>query len=79
MVHALEEIHHLLKPDDCSIEIHPVRGTPLVKVYQGSTVLFVGPIPVMITKTTCGRQKMPSHRSFNGVCSPANAAASLIS
>jgi hypothetical protein len=45
MVHALEEIHRLLKPDGCLIEIHPVLETPLVKVYNGSTVLFAGPYP----------------------------------
>jgi hypothetical protein len=45
MVHALEEIHRLLKPDGYLIEIHPILETPLVKVYDGSTVLFSGPYP----------------------------------
>jgi len=41
MVHALEEIHRLLKPDSCVIDIHPVLEAPLVKVYHGANVLFV--------------------------------------
>lgn len=41
MVHALEEIERLLKPDGCLIDIHPVREAKLIKVHQGSTVLFV--------------------------------------
>ena len=41
MVHALEEIQRLLKADGCLIDIHPVLEEPLVKVYQGSRVLFV--------------------------------------
>lgn len=41
MVHALEEIHRLLKPVGCLIDIHPVREAPLIKVYQGSSVIFV--------------------------------------
>jgi len=45
MVHALEEIHRLLKPDGYLIEIHPILETPLVKVFDGSTILFVGPYP----------------------------------
>ncbi len=45
MVHALEEIHRLLKPDGCLIEIHPILETPLVKVYQESSLLLVGPYP----------------------------------
>ncbi len=45
MVHALEEIQRLLKPDGCLIEIHPVLEAPLIKVYQGSNVLFVEPYP----------------------------------
>jgi len=45
MVHALEEIQRLLKPDGCLIDIHPVLEAPLIKVYQGSSVLFVEPYP----------------------------------
>ena len=41
MVHALEEIRRLLKPDGCLIDIHPVREAPLIKVFQGNSVLFV--------------------------------------
>jgi len=45
MVHALEEIHRLLKPDGCLIEIHPILETPLVKVFDGSTLLLDEPYP----------------------------------
>ena len=45
MVHALEEIRRLLRPDGCLIDIHPVLEAPLVEVYQGSRVLFVEPYP----------------------------------
>lgn len=40
MVHALEEIRRLLKPDGCLIDIHPVPEAPLIKVYQGINLLF---------------------------------------
>lgn len=40
MVHALEEIQRLLKPDGCLIDIHPVPEAPLIKVYQGINLLF---------------------------------------
>jgi hypothetical protein len=45
MVHALEEIHRLLKPAGYLIEIHPILATPLVKVYQGEAAVFVGLYP----------------------------------
>jgi hypothetical protein len=41
MVHALEEIRRLLKPDGYLIDIHPVRKAPLINVVQGNDVLFV--------------------------------------
>ena len=40
MVHALEEIRRLLKPDGCLIDIHPIRKAPLIEVYQESDLLF---------------------------------------
>ena len=40
MVHALEKIKRLLKPDGYLIDIHPVRAAPLIKVYQGKDLLF---------------------------------------
>jgi len=40
MVHALEEIQRLLKPEGCLIDIHPVPEAPLIKVYQGINLLF---------------------------------------
>ena len=43
MVHALQEIQRMLKPDGCLIDIHPVLEAPLIKVYQGSRILFVEP------------------------------------
>ena len=43
MVHALQEIQRMLKPDGCLIDIHPVLEAPLIKVYQGSRIIFVEP------------------------------------
>ena len=45
MVHALEEIQRLLRSDGCLIDIHPVLEAPLIKVYQGSSIVFVEPDP----------------------------------
>lgn len=46
MVHALEEIHRLLRPDGCLIAIRPVSGASLSEVYQDSKALFAEPVPV---------------------------------
>ena len=40
MVHALETIHTLLKPDGALIDIHPVPEGYLIKVFQGGQTLF---------------------------------------
>jgi SAM-dependent methyltransferase len=40
MVHALEEIHRLLKPDGILIDIHPVPEGYFIKALQGDTILF---------------------------------------
>ena len=40
MVHALREIHRLLRRDGCLIEIHPVVGAPAVEVRRGAQLLF---------------------------------------
>jgi SAM-dependent methyltransferase len=45
MVHALEEIQRLLKPDGCLIDIHPVPEAPLIEVHQGAEILFAEPSP----------------------------------
>jgi SAM-dependent methyltransferase len=45
MVHALEEIHRLLKPGGCLVDIHPIPEAPLVEVIKGSSVLLVEPDP----------------------------------
>jgi len=39
MVHALEEIRRLIKPDGFLIDVHPI-STPLIKVVHGNDVLF---------------------------------------
>jgi hypothetical protein len=41
MVHALEEIRRLIRPDGFLIDIHPIRKAPLIKVVKGNDVLFV--------------------------------------
>ena len=40
MVHALEEIKGLLKPDGFLVDIHPVREEPLIQIYQREKLLF---------------------------------------
>jgi hypothetical protein len=45
MVHALEEIHRLLRPAGSLIDIHPVLEAPLIEVYQGPQVVFAEPSP----------------------------------
>ena len=40
MVHALEEIRRLLKPDGYLIDIHPIREAPFIRVYQKQNMLF---------------------------------------
>jgi hypothetical protein len=45
MVHALEQVHRLLKPGGVLVDIHPVAEAPLVEVHQGETVLFAEPFP----------------------------------
>ncbi len=45
MVHALEEIRRLLKPDGCLIDIYSIHEARLIKVYHGNDILFVEPDP----------------------------------
>jgi hypothetical protein len=45
MVHALEAIHHLLKPGGCLLDIHPLPQAPLAKIVQGGKITFTGPVP----------------------------------
>ena len=43
MVHALEEIQRLLKPDGILIYIHPFPEGTFIKVFQGGKLLFDEP------------------------------------
>jgi len=45
MVHALEEIRHMLKPDGALVDIHPVLEAPRIQVHQGRKILFDEPDP----------------------------------
>ena len=45
MVHGLEEIHRLLKPDASLVDIHPIPIAPLIEVYQGGRLVFAEPVP----------------------------------
>jgi hypothetical protein len=45
MVHALEEIHRLLKRDGCMIDIHPFIDGQFIEVHQGGKIAFVEPVP----------------------------------
>ncbi len=46
MVHALENIHRLLKPDGSLIDLHPFAEAPLIEIHQGGKVAFTEPMPV---------------------------------
>lgn len=46
MVHALEEIHRLLKPSGALIDIHPLPEKPVLKVFDGGILSFMEPKPV---------------------------------
>jgi hypothetical protein len=41
MVHALQEIHGLLKPDGRLIDIHPDLEAQRIEIYQNGRILFV--------------------------------------
>ena len=43
MVHALEEIHRLLRSGGTLIDIHPVPYPPTVQIVRGDEVLFAEP------------------------------------
>jgi|SRR6478672_10622713 hypothetical protein len=45
MVHALEGIKRLLRPDGSLIDIHPVLEAPLVEVHRGGGVAFAESSP----------------------------------
>src|SRR4030043_1010658 len=42
MVHALEEIHRLLKPNGMLIDIHPVAESSPVEIHQGGKIDLAG-------------------------------------
>ena len=42
MVHALEEIHRLVKPTGILIDIHPVAEASPIKIHQGKKIELVG-------------------------------------
>jgi SAM-dependent methyltransferase len=45
MVHALEEIHRLLRPDGVLIDIHPAREAPLVEVHADGRIVVTETYP----------------------------------
>ncbi len=46
MVHALEEIHRLLKPAGTLIDIHPVAESSPIEIRQGGRIALVGYLSV---------------------------------
>ena len=46
MVHALEEIHRLLKPTGVLIDIHPVAESSPVEIHQGGKIDLAGHLSV---------------------------------
>jgi len=45
MVHALENIQRLLKPEGSLIDIHPFAEASLIEIHQGGKVAFAEPLP----------------------------------
>jgi SAM-dependent methyltransferase len=45
MVHALEEIHRLLRPDGVLIDIHPALDAPVVEVRANGRIVVTEPYP----------------------------------
>ncbi|MGD2050126.1 MAG: hypothetical protein PVH03_11535 [Chloroflexota bacterium] len=45
MVHALENIHRLLKQAGHLIDIHPFAEAPLIEIHQGGKIVFAEPLP----------------------------------
>lgn len=45
MVHALEEIHRLLRSNGSLIDIHPCPEAPWVEVHQGGKIVFAEAAP----------------------------------
>ena len=45
MVHALEEIHGLLRPGGFLIDLHPAPSPTLIEVHHGGIVTFSTPAP----------------------------------
>ena len=46
MVHALEEIHRLLKPNGVLVDIHPVSEPSSIEIHQAGKVDLVGQLSV---------------------------------
>ena len=46
MVHALEKIHRLLKPNGALVDIHPVSEPSLIEIHQAGKVDLVGRLSV---------------------------------
>ena len=46
MVHALEEIHRLVKPTGILIDIHPVAEPSPIKIHQGEKIEPVGDLSI---------------------------------
>lgn len=52
MVHALENIHRLLKPGGSLIDIHPFAEAPLIEIHQGGKIAFAEPMPAYAVEDT---------------------------
>jgi hypothetical protein len=45
MVHALQEVHRLLTPAGCLIDIHPAKSPTLIEVHRRGEILLSVPVP----------------------------------
>ena len=62
MVHALEEIHRLLRPDGTLIEIHPAVEVPFVEVRSSGELSSRRTIPGSTTRRNSGTRRRRSRR-----------------
>jgi hypothetical protein len=46
MVHALKQVHRLLKPDGAMVDIHPIHERPHVEAYHRGRAVFSEPLQV---------------------------------
>jgi hypothetical protein len=67
MVHALADIHRLLKSDGKLIDLHPFAEAPLIEVHQDGRVVFAEPIPIQYVEDVEHAEKALAHVVRHGL------------